>query len=163
MTVLQNVAYGLKFQGMRRKQAREKSLHYLEMVGMADCADAAIHQLSGGQQQRTALARALVVEPKLCLLDEPFSNLDAALRAKMRTELKALQKKLGMTMAFVTHDQEEALLLADKMVIMNEGELVQQGAPMEILRAPANGFVASFLGVSQLRWEPDGTLLKVIQ
>ena len=163
MTVLENVIYGLKFRGVKKRQAREKGMEYLEMVGLRDYAHAGIHEISGGQQQRTALARALIVEPKLCLLDEPFSNLDAALRVKMRKELKALQRELGITMVFVTHDQEEAMLLSDRMAIMDQGRLVQMGAPEEIFRHPANEFVSGFLGLSSLRWEEDGTLLKVIK
>ena len=163
MTVLENVIYGLKFRGYKKRQAKEKGMQYLEMVGLQDYANAPIHEISGGQQQRTALARALIVEPKLCLLDEPFSNLDAALRVKMRKELKQLQRELGITMVFVTHDQEEAMLLSDQMAIMDQGRLVQVGSPEEIFRHPANEFVSSFLGLSSLRWEEDGTLLKVIK
>ena len=163
MTVLENVIYGLKFRGCKKRQAREKGMEYLRMVGLQDYANARIHEISGGQQQRTALARALIVEPKLCLLDEPFSNLDAALRVKMRRELKQLQRDLGITMVFVTHDQEEAMLLSDRMAIMDQGRLVQMGSPEEIFRNPANEFVSTFLGLSSLRWEADGTLLKVIK
>lgn len=163
MTVLENVIYGLKFRGYKKRQAKEKGMQYLEMVGLQDYADAPTHEISGGQQQRTALARALIVEPKLCLLDEPFSNLDAALRVKMRTELKQLQRELGITMVFVTHDQEEAILLSDQMAIMEQGKLVQMGTPEEIFHHPANAFVSNFLSLSSLRWEEDGTLLKVIK
>lgn len=163
MTVLENVIYGLKFRGYKKRQAREKGMEYLEMVGLRDYANSPIHEISGGQQQRTALARALIVEPKLCLLDEPFSNLDAALRVKMRKELKQLQRELGITMVFVTHDQEEAMLLSDQMAIMDQGRLIQMGSPEEIFRHPANEFVSGFLSLSSLRWEEDGTLLKVIK
>lgn len=163
MTVLQNVIYGLKFRGCPRVEARKKGLRYLEMVGLKDYAAARIHEISGGEQQRVALARALIVEPKLCLLDEPFSNLDAALRVKMRRELKTLQRDLDMTMVFVTHDQEEAMILSDHMAIMREGRLIQYGRPMEIYHHPADAFVAQFLGVKDLIWEPDGRLLKVIR
>lgn len=163
MTVLQNVLYGLKFQRIRRSDAREKGLRYLDMVGLSDYAGAYIHEISGGQQQRVALARALIVEPKLCLLDEPFSNLDAALRTRMRRELKNLQRELGMTMVFVTHDQEEALILADRMAIMEEGRLVQYDRPLDIYHHPANAFVADFLGLEDLEWRQDGALLKIIR
>lgn len=162
MTVLQNVAYGLKFQSLTRAQAREKGLRYLDMVGLGDYANAYIHEISGGQQQRVALARALVVEPKLCLLDEPFCNLDAALRVKMRAELKKLQRELGMTMVFVTHDQEEALILADRMAIMEQGRLMQNDTPLNIYRHPADSFVSDFLDLDQLIWTEDGTLMKII-
>ena len=104
MSVLQNVTYGLKFRNYSRAEAKEKGRRYLELVGLAEREDARISELSGGQQQRVALARALIVEPKLCLLDEPLSNLDAALRVRMRGELKRLQQELGTTMVFVTHD-----------------------------------------------------------
>ena len=163
MTVLQNVVYGLKFQRIRRGEAREKGLRYLDMVGLSDYAGAYIHEISGGQQQRVALARALIVEPKLCLLDEPFSNLDAALRARMRQELKTLQREMGKTMVFVTHDQEEALILADRIAIMEEGRLVQYDSPLAIYHHPANAFVADFLGLEDLEWRRDGALLKIIR
>ena len=163
MTVLQNVVYGLKFQRIRRGEAREKGLRYLDMVGLSDYAGAYIHEISGGQQQRVALARALIVEPKLCLLDEPFSNLDAALRARMRQELKTLQRELGMTMVFVTHDQEEALILADRMAIMEKGRLIQYDSPLAIYHNPADRFVADFLGLEDLEWRQDGALLKIIR
>ena len=163
MTVLENVVYGLKFRGVRRAQAREKGMRYLEMVGLAEYANAPIFEISGGQQQRVALARALIVEPKLCLLDEPFSNLDASLRFRMREELKKLQRDLGMTMVFVTHDQEEALHLADRIVIIEQGVLVQNDTPMEVYRHPATPFVADFLGMSSLLWTEDGTLMKIIK
>lgn len=163
MTVLQNVAYGLKFQGMDRAAARKKGLYYLELVGLADRAGSRIHALSGGQQQRVALARALAVEPKLCLLDEPFSNLDAALRTKMRHELKRFQEELGITMVFVTHDQEEALILADRIAVMEEGALAQLAPPEELYQNPASPSVARFLGVDELVWREDGTVLKIIK
>ena len=163
MTVLQNVVYGLKFRSYTKLQAREKGLRYLDMVGLSDYADARIYEISGGQQQRVALARALIVEPKLCLLDEPFCNLDAALRVKMRGELKKLQRELGITMVFVTHDQEEALILADSMAIMEQGRLIQNDTPMNIYRRPANKFVSDFLGLDELMWTEDGVLMKVIK
>ena len=121
MTALQNVMYGLKFQGMKKKEAAERAWEYLEIVGLADRASSSVQELSGGQQQRVALARSMAVNPKVLLLDEPLSNLDAKLRIRMRDELKELQKKTGITMIFVTHDQEEAMALADKIAIM-EGE-----------------------------------------
>lgn len=162
MTVLENVIYGLKFRGVKKAAARKQGMIWLKMVGLEERAHAMSDTLSGGQQQRVALARALILEPKLCLLDEPFSNLDAALRLRMREELKALQRKLGMTMVLVTHDQEEALQLADRIAILHGGELVQYGSPPELYRAPANQFVADFLGLDQLIRTPDGALLKPI-
>lgn len=103
------------------------------------------------------------MEPKLCLLDEPFSNLDAALRVKMRQELKNLQRELGMTMVFVTHDQEEALILADRMAIMEKGRVLQYDAPLHIYHNPVSPFVADFLGLKDLEWRQDGALLKIIR
>lgn len=163
MTVLQNVVYGLKFRHVKKADARAKGMEYLRLVGLEDYASARIHEISGGQQQRAALARALIVEPKLCLLDEPFCNLDAALRVRMRRELKKLQQELGITMVFVTHDQEEALLLSDRMAIMDGGQLIQMDTPMEIYTHPATPFVSDFLNLKDLRWGEDGSLLKIIR
>lgn len=163
MTVLQNVIYGLKFQKINKAQARSKGLQYLDMVGLSDYASARIYEISGGQQQRVALARSLIVEPKLCLLDEPFSNLDASLRVKMREELKKLQRQLDMTMIFVTHDQEEAMLLSDRIAIMDQGKLIQCDSPENIYKNPSSQFVSDFLNLSQLIWKEDGTLMKVLK
>lgn len=163
MTVLQNVIYGLRFRHVGRKAARARGMEYLELVGLPDYANAYIYEISGGQQQRVALARALIVEPKLCLLDEPFSNLDAGLRVKMRSELKKLQRELGMTMLFVTHDQEEAMLLSDRMAIMEGGTLIQCDAPINIYRHPATPFVEEFLNLKELIWTPEGALMKVLK
>ena len=163
MTLLENVCYGLKFRGYRKADARRKGMEYLDLVGLADRAHAGIHEISGGQQQRVALARALIVEPKVCLLDEPFCNLDAALRVKMRQELKKLQRELDMTMVFVTHDQEEALHLADRIAIMEQGILVQDDSPLNLYRSPANDFVREFLSLDQLCWAEDGTLMKIVK
>lgn len=163
LNVIRNVMYGLKFLRMGRGEAREKAMRYLEMVNMADYAASRVDELSGGQQQRVALARALVVEPKVCLLDEPFSNLDASLRVRMRSELKQLQKKLNMTMLFVTHDQEEAMILADRIAVMREGRLLQCGAPKDVHRCPADPFVAEFLDTENMFWDEDGGLVKRIK
>lgn len=163
MTVLQNIMYGLKFRPVSRTDARARGLRYLELVGLSDHADARIQEISGGQQQRVALARALIVEPKVCLLDEPFSNLDAALRVKLRAELKRIQRELDMTMVFVTHDQEEALVIADQIAIMDHGRLIQLDAPGKILRSPANDFVHDFLNLDDLVWQENGRLMKVIK
>lgn len=163
MTVLQNVIYGLKFRHLSRAEAREKGLRYLELVGLTEYANAHIHEISGGQQQRVALARALIVEPKVCLLDEPFSNLDAALRVKLRSELKRIQRELDMTMVFVTHDQEEALVISDEIAIMDQGNLIQLATPDQLLQAPANDFVREFLNLDELIHREDGTLLKIIK
>lgn len=162
MNVLQNVIYGLRFRGYGRKEAVEKGMKYLEMVDMSEYAEASVARISGGQQQRTALARALIVEPKLCLLDEPFCNLDASLRVRMRSELKKIQRELDMTMVFVTHDQEEALILSDSMAVMEGGRLVQVGTPESIYKHPASKYVADFLHTDEMIWQDDTTVLKKI-
>lgn len=161
MTVLQNVMYGLKFRGMKKKEAAECAYRYLDIVGLSDRGNGAVQELSGGQQQRVALARALAVNPKVLLLDEPLSNLDAKLRIRMRDELKELQKKTGITMIFVTHDQEEAMALADRIAIMDGGRLVQTGTPSQVYRNPANLFVMEFLGTADRIELPDGQTLYV--
>ena len=149
LSVLDNVAYGLRFQGgLPKKRAREQARDHLKIVGLADYADARVGNLSGGQQQRVALARAMAIGPRILLLDEPLSNLDAALRQSMRTELKALQKQLGITMIFVTHDQQEALCLSDLVVVMEQGIAVQVGTPREIYFHPKSRYVSSFVGKS---------------
>lgn len=159
MTVLQNVMYGLKFQGMKKREAAQRAREYLEIVGLADRASSSVQELSGGQQQRVALARAMAVNPKVLLLDEPLSNLDAKLRIRMRDELKELQKKTGITMIFVTHDQEEAMALADKIAIMEGGRLIQLGAPRDVYQNPSSLFVMEFLGTADKAVMPDGNLL----
>ncbi len=161
MTVLQNVMYGLKFQGLKRKEAAKRAYRYLDIVGLSERGNGAVQELSGGQQQRVALARALAVNPKVLLLDEPLSNLDAKLRIRMRDELKELQKKTGITMIFVTHDQEEAMALADRIAIMDGGRLVQTGTPAQVYQNPANLFVMEFLGTADRIELPDGQILYV--
>jgi iron(III) transport system ATP-binding protein len=146
MTVFENVAYPLQLRGVRGEALRRKVEQVLELVGMAGLADRPAPQLSGGQQQRVALCRALVYEPDLLLLDEPFSNLDAKLRHQMRVELKLLQQRLGITVLFVTHDQLEALSMSDEIAVMNQGHVEQVGAPSELYDQPASPFVRDFLG-----------------
>ena len=163
LTVAENVAYGLKAKKYPKDQIPGKVEEALDLVQIKNLKDRKPNELSGGQQQRVALARALIVEPKLCLLDEPFCNLDAALRTKMRHELKRLQKALGLTMVFVTHDQEEAIILADRIAIMDQGELVQNDAPLELCRRPASPFVAEFMDLESLVWTEDGRMLKIIK
>ena len=158
MTVLQNVIYGLKFKGYSRKEAIKKGEEYLEIVGLLPYRNRNVQQLSGGQQQRVALARALVVTPKVLLLDEPLSNLDAKLKVKMREEIKDIQSKLGITMIFVTHDQEEALHIADVIAVMNEGKLEQLGTPREIYCNPKSKFVLDFIGNSNVIEENSGAI-----
>ena len=161
MTVLENVIYGLKFQGIPRKKAREKGMEYLELVGLSNEASRRIQEISGGQQQRVALVRALIMYPKVLLLDEPLSNLDAKLRVKMREEIRQLQRQFGTTMIFVTHDQEEAMTLADKIAIMDQGNLIQIGTPEEVYNCPANLFAMNFLGFANALPGPDGTTIYV--
>lgn len=161
MTVLENVTYGLKFQGIPRKKAREKGLEYLELVGLSSAAHSRIQEISGGQQQRVALARALIMNPKVLLLDEPLSNLDAKLRVKTREEIRQLQQRFGITMIFVTHDQEEAMTLADKIAIMDQGNLIQIGTPEEVYNHPANLFAMNFLGFANTLTCSDGSIIYV--
>ena len=146
MNVFKNVAYPLKLRKLPKEEIREKVEHVLEIVNMQDLAERMPDELSGGQQQRVALARALVAEPGVLLLDEPLSNLDAKLRESMRREIKDLQKRLGISILYVTHDQSEALSMSDRVVVMNEGVIQQAGTPMEIFHQPANDFVDQFVG-----------------
>jgi iron(III) transport system ATP-binding protein len=150
MTVFQNVAFPLNVAGIRSgsKEMRERVEEALALVEMEDYVDRFATQLSGGQQQRLALARALVRRPALLLLDEPLSNLDARLRDTMRTELRSLQRRLGITTLYVTHDQTEALSMSSRIAVMQDGQIVQEATPRELYRSPANAFVAEFLGVS---------------
>jgi len=152
MTVAQNVAFPL--QGGRpripRRKVRERAVAALDLVGLADLADRPAPALSGGQQQRVALARALIREPKVLLLDEPLSNLDAGLRDRMRDEIRAMQQRLGITTVFVTHDQDEALAVGDEVVVMSEGRIVEKGLPQDIYAWPRTEFTARFLGVSNI-------------
>ena len=146
MTVRQNIAFGLKKQHLSKEEMNRKITNILEQVNLADQIDKYPSQLSGGQQQRIALARALVVEPDFLLLDEPLSALDAKVRQKVRKEIRALQQKLGITTIMVTHDQEEALTMADTIVVMNNACIMQKGTPVEIYDHPDNPFVADFIG-----------------
>jgi iron(III) transport system ATP-binding protein len=146
LTVFGNVAFPLKIRRMKRDALRRRVMETLELVEMADLAGRYPHELSGGQQQRVALARALVYSPAVLLLDEPFSNLDAKLRERARNWLKRLQGELGLTTLFVTHDQDEALSLSDRIVVMNGGKVLQAGSPEEVYRHPAARVVAEFLG-----------------
>jgi iron(III) transport system ATP-binding protein len=148
MNVFRNVAYPLKIKRMHRGEMTQRVKQALEMVKMPELIDRYPNQLSGGQQQRVALARALVMQPKVLLLDEPFSNLDAKLREEMRFELKALQKQTAITIIFVTHDQLEAMVLSDRVVVMNAGVIQQIGTPREIYQKPINQFVADFIGTA---------------
>ncbi|MFK4809547.1 ABC transporter ATP-binding protein [Devosia sp. ZW T5_3] len=146
LNVLENVAFGLRMRSVSRPLRQEKAAAALALVGLEKLADRYPSQLSGGQQQRVALARALVIEPSVLLLDEPLSNLDAHLRAEMRLEIRALQQRLSITTVFVTHDQSEALAMADRVVVMNAGSIVEVGTPREVCDAPRHEFTAAFLG-----------------
>jgi putative spermidine/putrescine transport system ATP-binding protein len=146
MTVYENVAFGLKTRKMDKNSIKEKVKHILEITDLSTFADRLPRQMSGGQRQRVALARALVVEPKLLLLDEPLSNLDAKLRISMRTEIKKIQQKLGITTVFVTHDQEECFSISDKVAVMNNGDIEQFDTPEKIYKYPKTEFVARFIG-----------------
>ena len=148
MTVASNVAYGLQVRGFKRSEIATRVKRVLTLVRMEGFGERRPNQLSGGQQQRVALARALAVEPRAFLLDEPLSNLDARLRDEMREEIRRLHKETGLTMVYVTHDQKEALTLADRLAVMQDGRLVQVGKPQEVYNHPANRFVAGFLGDS---------------
>lgn len=150
MTVWENVAFGLVERKESRADIKRKVSEVLELVGLSDFAQRRPNQLSGGQQQRVALARTVVIEPKLLLLDEPLSNLDKQLRVQMREELKNLQRKLGLTTIFVTHDQEEAMTTADRMAVLDKGILQQVGSATGLYDYPHNRFVAGFVGTANL-------------
>jgi ABC-type Fe3+/spermidine/putrescine transport system ATPase subunit len=149
-TVFQNVAYGLKIAKRPQQEIKQRVDRALELVKLTGLDERYPGEVSGGQQQRVALARALVTEPSMLLLDEPLSNLDAGLREEMRFELKELQERIGMTTLYVTHDQEEALVLADRIVVMNAGRIEQVAAPNEIYLRPASRFVATFVGINNI-------------
>jgi iron(III) transport system ATP-binding protein len=150
MTVAQNVAFGLEERKLPRADVARKVAAALELVGLAEYGSRRPSQLSGGQQQRVAVARTIAIEPKLLLLDEPLSNLDARLRLHMRVELLALQRKLGITTIFVTHDQEEALSISDRVAVLDGGVIQQVGTPMQLYDRPVNPFIASFVGTINL-------------
>jgi ABC-type Fe3+/spermidine/putrescine transport system ATPase subunit len=148
--VYDNIAFGLKYRNVEKSAIAQKVKRALDMVRLPGVERKLPSELSGGQQQRIALARAIVIEPDVLLLDEPLSALDANLREEMRTELKLIQREVGITSIFVTHDQEEALAMSDHIVVMNKGVVEQQGTPVEVYRRPDTRFVASFLGQSNL-------------
>ncbi|MGC9417866.1 MAG: ABC transporter ATP-binding protein [Rhodovulum sp.] len=149
-TVADNVAFGLKYRGVDKDEAARRVAESLALVQLPDVGERYPKQLSGGQQQRIALARAIVIEPDVLLLDEPLSALDANLREDMRVELKRIQDRIGVTTVFVTHDQSEALAMSDQIVVMSEGRVEQVGPPEEVYNTPASEFVANFLGASNI-------------
>jgi iron(III) transport system ATP-binding protein len=146
LTVFENIAYGLKIRRDSAQNIREQTEKIMVLVGLEGLAERAPAQLSGGQQQRVSLARSLVMEPKVLLLDEPLSNLDAKLRVSTRLEIRKLQQRVGITSVYVTHDQEEAMTLSDRVVIMHQGKIMQIGSPQAIYAKPVNRFVADFIG-----------------
>ena len=150
MSVFRNVSFGLEMRKVSDNEIKNRVNAVLDLVNLGGLGNRTPDQLSGGQQQRVALARALVIRPDVLLLDEPLSNLDAKLRVEMRTEIKKLQKNLGITTIYVTHDQKEALAVSDRLAVMGLGKIVQVGSPLEIYIKPANKFVASFIGLINL-------------
>lgn len=150
MNVFDNIAYGLKIEKISKKDIKKRVEKYLDLVNLNGYENRPVSKLSGGEQQRVALARSLVMEPQILLLDEPLSNLDARLRDKMRYELKEIQSKLGITTVFVTHDQTEALTMSDRIAVFNHGECIQIGTPNDIYLKPNNTFVANFIGETNL-------------
>ncbi|HSJ21291.1 MAG TPA: ABC transporter ATP-binding protein [Nocardioidaceae bacterium] len=163
MTVLENVAFGLKMRGVALKERNARGSEMLELVGLGDQRDRYAHQLSGGQQQRVALARALAIEPSVLLLDEPLSALDAKVRAQLREEIRRVQLEVGRTTVFVTHDQEEALAIADRVGVMSEGRLEQIASPEELYNSPRTRFVAEFVGLTnRLEATANGSTASVL-
>jgi iron(III) transport system ATP-binding protein len=160
MKVFNNVVYGLKLQRIPRRSIQERAQEVLELVGLNGLEERYPNQLSGGQQQRVALARALVRNPKVLLLDEPLSNLDAKLREELRFEIKDLVRRMGITSVYVTHDQAEAMVISDRIAVMDSGNVVQIGTAQEIYKKPANRFVADFIGTMNFM---SGEVVQVLQ
>ena len=150
MSVADNVGYGLKARKVDKNIIKDKVDYYLEIVNMADYGKRNINELSGGEQQRVSIARALAIQPKVLLLDEPLSNLDAKLRDKMRNEIRDIQKKFGITTIFVTHDQKEAMAISDTIGVFNEGNLIQTDSPVNLYNSPKTSFVAGFIDESNI-------------
>ncbi|GGH19842.1 Fe(3+) ions import ATP-binding protein FbpC [Alsobacter metallidurans] len=155
MSVIENVAYGPTVQGLPKARAREMAAEKIAVVGLAGLENRSPSELSGGQQQRVAVARALVLEPQVLLFDEPLSNLDAKLRRRVREDIRALQQDLNLTVAYVTHDQEEALAVSDRIIVMSNARIAQTGTPRELYEQPADLFVADFIGDANIL---DGVL-----
>lgn len=150
MSALDNIMYGLQSSGMKKQEAQDRAREGLKLVGLETQGNRLPSELSGGQQQRIAVARALVLEPQVLLLDEPLSNLDERLRRRVRTDIRDLQQRLGFTAVYVTHDQEEALAVSDKIIVMKEGDIAQQGAPESLYHAPNSVFIADFMGEANI-------------
>lgn len=162
MTVIENVTYGLKIRKVNKNKRNEIGMKYLEIVSLIDVANKNVEDISGGQKQRVALARALIVNPKVCLLDEPLSNLDYNLRLKMRKEIKEIQKQIGITMIFVTHDIEEAIAIADKVIIMQKGKILAEGKPIELFKYCDNQYVKEFLNISSYKIDDNNNFYKIL-
>ena len=150
MSALDNIMYGLQSSGINKREAQDRAREGLKLVGLETQGNRLPSELSGGQQQRIAVARALVLEPQVLLLDEPLSNLDERLRRRVRTDIRDLQQRLGFTAVYVTHDQEEALAVSDKIIVMKEGDIAQQGAPESLYHAPNSVFIADFMGEANI-------------
>lgn len=150
MTVVENVAYGLTVKAMPKREAHQKAEEGLAMVGLSGYGPRLPSELSGGQQQRVAVARAIVLEPEVLLLDEPLSNLDAKLRRHVREEIRQIQQNLGLTAVYVTHDQEEAMAVSDRIIVMKDAEIAQEGSPHDLYERPNSAFIADFIGDSNL-------------
>ena len=166
MTAFQNVAYGLNLRRVPKQEIERRVDEILALLGLTGLERRYPHQLSGGQQQRVSVARSLVVRPKVLLLDEPFSNLDAKLRIQMRQEMRELLRRLGISAVYVTHDQEEAMVISDRILLMDSGRIVEQGTPFELFEKPRTAFAASFFGVANmvpgiLRRRGDGLVLEI--
>ncbi|CAM4326632.1 glycerol-3-phosphate ABC transporter ATP-binding protein [Bacillus manliponensis] len=159
LSVEENILFGLKVRKVPKEERKKRLMEAVEMVGLTAYVKEKPGQLSGGQRQRVALARAIVSQAPICLMDEPLSNLDAKLRAQMRTEIREIQQRLGITMIYVTHDQIEAMTMGDRMVVLNKGSIQQVGTPLDIYNHPANEFVASFIGSPSMNIS-DGNIKK---
>ncbi|MBR1218351.1 ABC transporter ATP-binding protein [Bradyrhizobium sp. U87765 SZCCT0131] len=159
LTVAENIVFGLRVRGVARGERDARLKRVADIVGLAHLLERKPAQLSGGQRQRVALGRAIIAEARVCLMDEPLSNLDAKLRHEMRTEIRALQQRLGMTMVYVTHDQTEAMTMADRVVLMRDGRIEQNGSPEELYRRPATAFTARFIGTPPMNLIAAGDTL----
>ncbi|MGO4711254.1 ABC transporter ATP-binding protein [Bradyrhizobium sp. 2TAF24] len=159
LTVAENIVFGLRVRGVARGERDARLKRVADIVGLAHLLERKPAQLSGGQRQRVALGRAIIAEARVCLMDEPLSNLDAKLRHEMRTEIRALQQRLGMTMVYVTHDQTEAMTMADRVVLMRDGRIEQNGSPEELYRRPATAFTARFIGTPPMNLIAKGEAL----
>src|SRR5437660_1508711 len=156
LSVAENIIFGLRVRGVGRVERDARLKRVADMVGLSQLLERKPSQLSGGQRQRVALGRAIIAESRVCLMDEPLSNLDAKLRQEMRTEIRALQQRLGMTMIYVTHDQTEAMTMADRIVLMREGRIEQNGPPQDLYHRPASTFAARFIGTPAMNLLPCG-------